>query len=117
MSGNVTLKVSWAGANRGRWKSMSARSFRSHEGNLEASRSYKATDLIYGLKKQSRTARTQDIRDVQEDALTSAGIEGPVETVLPDKEAIDSAFQFRFEGSGPCALRSLRFFIGLGGGA
>jgi hypothetical protein len=115
MSGNVTLKVSWAGANRGRWKSMSARSFRSHEGNLDASRSYKATDLIYGLKKQSRTARTQDIRDVQEDSLTSAGIEGPVETVLPDKEAIDSAFQFRVEGSGPCALRSLRAFMDLEG--
>jgi hypothetical protein len=65
------------------------------------------------LKKQSRLARTQDVRDLPEDGLASAGIEGPIYTVEADKETIDTGFQFRLEGSGPCAIRALRVFMDL----
>jgi hypothetical protein len=64
-------------------------------------------DKLYGLKKQSRIARTEDVRDLEEVKLSSGGVEGLVEPVDPDKEAVDTSFQFRIEGSGPCAVRSL----------
>lgn len=113
LQGDVNLRISWAGASRGRWKVMAKPTFSAEEGNIDAYVTYKATDVLYGLKKQSRVARTQDVRDLEEDPLSSSGIEGPVETIEPDKEAIDSAFQIRIEGSGPCAIRSIRVFMDL----
>lgn len=111
LSGEVNIRVSWAGANRGPWKEMANPVFKAQEGNAVADQNYSNEEPFFGLKKQSRSTRTQDIRDIPEDTLSSAGIDGVVRTVEADKEAIDTAFQLKFEGSGPCALRSIRLFM------
>lgn len=111
--GQVDVAVSWAGALRGRWKRCSTPTFQSLEGNIHASKILDHNTPLYGFKKQSRLARTQDIRELREDELTSSGIEGPVVNVEPTgtKEAIDTAFQFRIEGSGQCAIREFKVFM------
>jgi hypothetical protein len=111
LAGNPTMRISWSGLRRGRWKPIATPSFQAREGNIDAAVHYSAADVFFALKNQSRIARTEDVLEVKEDSLTSAGVEGPIETVSPDKEAIDAAFQFRFEGSGPCAIRALRVFM------
>jgi hypothetical protein len=111
IEGQVDINISWAGANRGRWKSIATPTFNAQEGNIDATRTYEADDQIYGLKKQSRHARTQDVRDMAEDSLTSAGVEGDIYLVEVEKEPVDTAFQVAFEGSGPCAIRALRLFM------
>ena len=128
LAGEVHLKFSWAGASRGRWKPFSKPIFHAVEGNVVATQEYGAEDgaasgsgsgsssasgsgdMLFAFKTQSRLARTQDVRDMNEDDLTSAGVEGQVYQVEAEKEAIDSAFQFRVDGSGPCAIRMLRMF-------
>jgi hypothetical protein len=110
IQGSVNLKVSWAGTGRGRWKTLATPVYCAAEGNARASRKYGPTSKFYALKKQSRIARTQDVRNMREDTLSSAGVEGVVETVEANKEAVDVGFQFRFEGSGPCAIRAVRIF-------
>lgn len=111
LQGEVNLNIFWAGVSRGRWKSVATPTFYAQEGNIDTNRSYLPSDVLYALKKQSRIARTQDVRDLPEDKYSSAGVEGIVEYVEDDKEAIDVAFQFRITGSGPCAIRSLRVFM------
>lgn len=110
LAGEVHLKFSWAGT-RGRWKSFGKPVFHAVEGNVVADRVYEYTDTLYALKKQARTARTEDVRDIQEDTLTSSGVEGNVFKIEAEKETIDTAFQFRIDGSGPCAIRMLRVFM------
>lgn len=119
LAGEVNLKFSWAGASRGRWKSFSKPVFHAVEGNVVSTQEYGfvgdgsasgTSDNLFAFKKQSRLARTQDVRDVAEDELTSAGVEGNVYLVEAEKEVIDTGFQFRVDGSGPCAIRMLRMF-------
>lgn len=111
LQGEVNLKISWAGAERGRWKPFSTPVFQSEEGNIDSQMVYKSTDMWYALKKQSRIARTQDVRDMKVDKFSSAGIEGPYDTIGPNKETIDTGFQFRIEGSGPCCIRAIEVFM------
>jgi hypothetical protein len=111
LDGQVDLNISWAGANRGRWKTIAQPTFNAQPGNIDATRVYEYDDQLYGMKKQSRRARTQDVRDLPEDSLTSAGVEGDIYQVEVEKEAVDTAFQVAFEGSGPCAIRALRLFM------
>lgn len=113
IQGEVNLKISWAGPNRGRWKHFSDPVFYAEEGILSADTVLNSTDMVYALKKQSRVARSGDIRDLPQDKFTSAGIEGLVEPVLPNWENVDTAFQFRFEGSGPCMIKSIEVFMDL----
>jgi hypothetical protein len=110
LQGEINLKVSWAGASRGRWKKISTPTFYAEEGNVDADVVFTANSFLFALKKQSRIAGTEDIRDKPEDLFSSAGIEGLVETIEPNDERIDTAFQFRIEGSGPCALRAIEVF-------
>lgn len=111
LKGQVNLRVSWAGVSRGRWKVISTPTFYSEEGNIVADRKYGYSDPLYGLKSQSRVARTQDVQDMLQDKLSSAGIEGLVEHISDNKETVDTAFNFRIDGSGPCAVRHLVAFM------
>ena len=111
LQGEVNISVYWAGAERGRWKRISNPTFYSEEGNLLADTVYSSTDMVYALKKQSRIARTQDVWDLPEDVFSSAGVEGLVEFISANKETIDTAFQCRMEGSGPCAVKAIEVFM------
>jgi len=111
LAGQTNLRVSWAGASRGQWKVMATPTFMAREGSLDARDILEADSLIYALKKQTRTARTRDLREAEEDSLSSNGIEGPVKNLEPNKEAIDTAFQLRIEGSGQCGLRMVELFM------
>lgn len=113
IAGQVDMKISWAGGSRGRWKPCATPTFLAREGNVEAGRVYEADENLLGLKKQSRVERTQDVRDLPEDSLSSAGIEGQVFRTESEKEAIDSSFALRFEGSGQVAIRAVRLFMDL----
>lgn len=113
LSGIIDIAISWAGALRGRWKRCSTPVLKADEGRVHATDVFEHDTPLYAFKKQSRLARTQDVRDFPEDALSSSGIEGPVYNVEPTgtKEAIDTAFQFRVEGSGQCAIREFKVFM------
>lgn len=111
IQGEVNLKISWAGGSRGRWKTIDQPTYYAEEGTIASKTDLTAAGKVYALKKQSRIARTQDVHDMEEDKLTSAGIEGLVETIEANKESVDTAFQIRVEGSGPCAVRSLFLFM------
>lgn len=111
LQGEVNLRISWAGGSRGRWKVIDTPTFYAEEGSLDATVELDAAEAIFGLKKQSRIARTKDVRDMRPDNLSSSGIEGLVETIEADKEAVDTSFQFRVEGTGPCGVRSIVAFM------
>ncbi len=111
LAGETNIKISWAGASRGQWKSCATPTLQAREGNIDSSVVYNQDSVFYALKKQSRLARTQDIRNMDQPGLSSAGVEGPVFTTEVDKEAIDTAFAFRIEGSGRCGLRHFKVFM------
>lgn len=111
--GEVNLRISWAGAQRGQWKACSVPTFKAREGSLSYNDIIDPSTPIFAFKKQSRLARTNDILEVPEGPLSAAGVEGPVFNVEPSgtKEAIDTAFAFRIEGSGPCGLREFKVYM------
>ncbi|HYG24436.1 MAG TPA: hypothetical protein VEH04_16785 [Verrucomicrobiae bacterium] len=109
--GQVNLKISWAGVGRGRWKTLAEREFRAAEGNISGGQSFRSDSALFALKSQSRFGRTEDLQNVPEDTLSSAGIDGNVFTTESEREVVDTAFQFRIEGSGQCSVRSLRVFM------
>lgn len=111
MAGQVDLNISWAGSSRGRWKTIASPSFLAREGNIEAAVDYGAADMLFALKKQSRAARTQDVRDIEEDSLSSQGVEGFLSEVEQNKEAIDKSFAIRISGSGQCAIRGILLYM------
>jgi hypothetical protein len=113
LSGTVNMAVSWAGAKRGRWKRCSTPVFKAAQGNLFTSKELTLATTMFSFKKQSRQARTEDVFNKPSDPLTSAGVEGPVFNVEPtgNKETTDTAFNFRIEGSGQCALREFKVYM------
>src|SRR6267142_4394371 len=113
VSGTVNMAVSWSGAMRGRWKRCSTPIFKAAKGNLFTAKLLTIATTLFSFKKQSRQARTEDIFNKPSDLLSSAGIEGPVFNVEPtgNKEATDTAFNFRIEGSGQCALREFKVYM------
>jgi hypothetical protein len=110
LAGQADLKFSWAGVSRGPWKPFATVSFKAREGNIDAQTEFTADTYLYGLKKQSRNARTEDLAFAKADSLASAGVEGPIYSIEMNREQIDKAFQICIEGSGPCAIRALRLF-------
>lgn len=113
LAGQVDVAISWAGAMRGRWKRCATPVFKAMEGSIFAPNVLETDTPMFALKKQSRLARTTDVRETREDVFSSAGVEGPVFNVEPTgtKEAIDTAFTFRIEGSGPCAIREFKVYM------
>lgn len=108
LSGQADLKFSWAGAQRGPWKKFATVSFKSQRGSIDSAAIIESTTTVFGLKKQSRTGRTEDVEHKKTDALSSSGVEGPIYSIEVTDEKVDSAFQYCIEGSGPCAIRSIR---------
>ena len=108
LAGQVDLKIQWAGANRGRWKTISTPTFFAREGNVTSESIFSNSKPLFALKKQSRSERTQDARDLPADKFSSAGVDGLVFNVEVEKENIDTAFSIRVEGSGQCAIRALK---------
>ncbi len=111
LAGQVDLNISWSGSSRGHWKSLSTPTFLAREGNIEAAVDYGSGDVLYALKKQSRVSRTNDVREEEEDALSSQGIEGFLSEVEPNKEAVDKSFAIRIAGSGQCAIRGILLYM------
>lgn len=103
LRGEVDLDVSWAGVTKGRWRSTANSRIKANEGVIDATEDMPET--IFGLKKQSRTYRTSDVRDVPLGELTACDIESK----FSDKR--DVGFQLCIRGSGQCSIKSIRVFM------
>lgn len=103
LQGAVDLKVSWAGAIKGRWRSIANSRVWSNEGNISTEEDLPAK--MFGLKKQTRLYRTQDVRDMTATELAACGIESSTNDVR------DVGFQLCIQGSGPCAIQNIRVFL------
>lgn len=100
--GQVDLNISWAGADRGRWKSALTTTFRAAVGNIDATQVYDSTSTLFAYKPQSRQPRTQEIADLEQDPLSSCNID------FEQNERTDTAFQIRVDGSGHAAIAMVR---------
>lgn len=106
LSGKVDIGVFWAGASRGKYKRILTKRILSTIGTLRTGETIRYDSKIFALKKQSRTIRTQDARQLASaETLSSTDIESP------DAEFIDDAFQLLIVGSGPGAVAGLRYFL------
>lgn len=103
LRGTVDIKLSWAGALRGRFKAAFTKRIVATEGSLEAGR--EIGDDIYAFRSQSRRVRTPELNKRGQDEATSCGVETPL------IEAKDEAFMFLFQGCGPGAVRGIRVFM------
>jgi hypothetical protein len=102
ISGQLDLRVNWAGATRGRWKKCLVTNFKAGRGNIDAKTTYLSSDFLFAMKSQSRRPRTEEVLNHQQDELSSCNIE------LEDIELTDTAFQLRIEGSGPVSIHTVR---------
>ena len=101
--GAVDLSVKWAGATKGRWHEIANFRIYANEGNIFSDEPM--PDPIFGLKKQSRLFRTQDVKNIP--VVPPDGCD--VESVR--LEAQDMGFQLCVAGSGPLAVQSVRLFM------
>lgn len=106
--GNLTGKVSWAGVNRGTWKTLTEFDFKAAEGNILAGRPM--TELK-AWAPQERRFRTPDVISMDLPAGDPDGAEGPRNTLDTSIESEDTAFQLRLEGSGRVEFLRLRVFM------
>jgi len=105
MEGEVDMKISWAGATRGRFKPLFAKRVKSARGSVDATSVWDTSTEIYACKKQSRILRSPEVNTVVADSLTSCGVE------RPKIEAEDQAFMFLILVQGVGALRGIRVFM------
>ncbi len=103
-AGNVDVAVFWAGVSRGAFKRISTKSIRADEGIVTDDLVIEDDTVLYGLKPQSRTIRTEDVAQMPV-ATTSCGIESPF------AERLDEGFQLLIVCSGPGAIRSIQMFM------
>jgi hypothetical protein len=103
LRGQVDLDVAWAGATKGRWRSIATSRILANEGTIDATENL--GPLIFALKKQARIYRTQDVRDVPPGELTACGIESD----FTDHQ--DVGFQLCIRGSGQGAIHSIRVYM------
>lgn len=111
LRGLVDIVMKWAGSSRGPWKRFATFRFDAAEGMLDATKKLNHDTPIYALKPQSRSGRTMDVLHLADDPLGSENIDGDVRSLEDLDEMNGRAFQFRIEGSGPCAIRLLRLFM------
>lgn len=103
MAGEVDIGVFWAGARRGKYKKILQKRFKATEGCFRPDTEITMNSKIFGFKKQSRVARTQDAKDLSvNETESSCGIESPW------GEFFDESFQLLIAGSGPCAIDAVR---------
>ncbi len=103
-AGNVDVAVFWAGVSRGAFKRISTKSIRADEGVITDDLEIEDDTVLYGLKPQSRTIRTEDVSQMPVET-TSCGVESPF------AERLDEGFQLFIVCSGPGAVRSIQMFM------
>lgn len=103
LQGQVDLQVTWAGVTKGRWREIANSRILANEGNIDATQDL--AEKIFALKKQVRTYRTQDARDIPLGELTANDIEAK----FADNR--DIGFQLCIRGSGQCAINTIRVFM------
>lgn len=105
LEGDVDIKVSWAGASRGRFKPSFVKRVKIARGSVNNNSVWTYRTPIYSLKKQSRVLRTQECSTREVDDFSSCGIE------RPKTENEDTAFMFLIQCCGVGALRGIRVFM------
>lgn len=102
---DLDLGVFFAGPMRGAFKQILGKKLSVAKGSLQNDQLITGTTQVFAFKPQSRTERTQDVRDMNESIETgSCGVED--EKV----EALDEGFQLLIVGHGPATLRWIRCF-------
>lgn len=103
---DLNLAIYYAGGMRGAFKRVANRLFKVERGNLQSGREYTATTGVFAYKPQSRRARTEDARGLEDEEETGSC---PIER---DKtEEIDESFQLLVAGYGPATIRWIRTLV------
>ncbi|NOS67893.1 MAG: hypothetical protein HOO67_06070 [Candidatus Peribacteraceae bacterium] len=106
LSGNVDIGVFWAGGFRGKFKRILSKSIRATRGSIRSGETITAETLLFALKKQQRTIRTQDAMQLAMcETQQSTGVESD------DAEFLDESFQLLIVGSGPGAVQGIRYYM------
>jgi hypothetical protein len=101
--GPLDVAVFWAGANRGPYKRCLTKRIAAEKGCIRWDVPITESTVFFGLKPQSRTITTEDVRKKSPDANESCPVEG-------DREENDTSFQFCIVGSGEAAIEWIRVF-------
>jgi hypothetical protein len=101
--GEVDLTVAWAGVTKGRWRTIASSRINANEGTIDAGQSLGSH--IFAMKPQSRTYRTQDVRDIPPGDFETCGIEADF------TDHHDVGFQLCIRGNGQCAINAIRVFM------
>lgn len=102
--GEVDVAVFVAGGTRGKFRKVCEKLINSAEGSLRYDEAMNASTELYALKPQSRIIRTQDVRELPDDELSTCGVE------RPEIEDRDETFQLLIVGSGRGGIRWIRSF-------
>jgi hypothetical protein len=103
--GEIDLKVSWAGALKGKYKTSCVKRVSAARGCIDAQVPISAEDtILFGFKKQSRTVTTEDDRNAADAEFTACGVESE------RTDDLDTGFQLCIIGSGPAGVRYIRAF-------
>lgn len=101
---NLNLGVYFAGGTRGAFRQIMDRKFNVSKGMLSNSVTLTANTTIFSFKAQSRTTRTQDADEI--DNNEDNPCMEPVERL--DVDNIDDSFQLAICGHGPATIRWIR---------
>lgn len=105
ISEDFDMAIYFAGGLRGAFKRILARSYKIAKGSFESGIEIDMSTEIFAFKPQSRTARTEDARQLDNDRDTGVC---PVESNYID--CIDESFQLLVVGQGPAAIRWIRAY-------
>ena len=106
IAGQFDIAVFWAGASRGKYKRILTKRINASRGSIRSGETIRYDTLLFALKKQMRSLRTQDARQ-----LASATTLSSTDVESPDAEFIDDAFQLLVVGSGPGAVAGIRYYL------
>jgi hypothetical protein len=102
----VDVGAYWAGANRGHYKQIFKKRFIATRGCFRPGIQISMQSKIYAFKKQSRTIRTQDGKELDSTySFSSCGVEDSWE------EFYDRSFQLLVAGSGNFACSSIKLYM------
>jgi hypothetical protein len=102
LKGDVDVAVFVAGGARGKFRKVLTKLIKSAEGSLKHDATMNASSELYALKPQSRIIRTQDVRELPDDQLSTCAVE------REELEDRDETFQLMVVGSGRGGVRWIR---------
>lgn len=102
IEGNLDVAAYYAGGTRGPFKQVMTKNVKVAEGSIQADDILTADTELFAFKPQSRRVRTQDVRELKSDALSSC----PVESDKTENE--DDCFQVVIVGQGRGGIRWIR---------